>query len=115
MKRDRPYLLHAREAAQWALDYAETGKINFLEDRKTQDAIIRNLEILGEAVKQLSDDLKNEHPEVPWKQIAGLRDKLIHEYFGVNLDLIWEVVETELPKLVKQLKKILTGLEQEIL
>ena len=67
--------------------------------RAAQDAVVRNLEIIGEAVKRLSPDLTGAHSDVPWRQIAGMRDKLIHDYFGVDLDLVWAVVEQELPTL----------------
>lgn len=64
-----------------------------------QDAVIRKLEIIGEAVKQLSDATKRSRPEIPWKQIAGMRDQLTHHYFGVDLALVWRVVERDLPAL----------------
>ena len=64
-----------------------------------QDAIIRKLEIIGEAVKHLSDRTKQRRPEIPWKQIAGMRDRLTHDYFGVDLTLVWVVVEQEVPTL----------------
>jgi uncharacterized protein with HEPN domain len=64
------------------------GREFFFKDRKTQDAVVRNLEIIGEAVKHLSASLTTSHPAIPWKQIAGMRDKLIHEYFGVDLNLV---------------------------
>jgi uncharacterized protein with HEPN domain len=71
----------------------------FLRDRKTQDAVIRNLEVVGEAVKNLSQQFRDQHPQVPWKRVAGMRDLLIHRYFGVKLETVWEVVTTELPGL----------------
>jgi len=79
----------------------------FLEDIKTQDAIIRNLEIIGEATKNLSKDLRTNHPQIPWKGMAGVRDRLIHHYFGVNLDIVWEIVTTELPEVSSSLKSLL--------
>jgi uncharacterized protein with HEPN domain len=79
----------------------------FLEDTKTQDAVIRNLEIIGEATKNLSEDLREGHPHVPWKGMAGVRDRLIHHYFGVNLDIVWQIVTDELPKVALQLESIL--------
>ena len=69
----------------------------FFSDGKTQDAVIRNIEIIGQAVKGTSDGTRALEPGVPWRQIAGMRDKLIHEYFGVDLALVWDVVENELP------------------
>jgi uncharacterized protein with HEPN domain len=61
---------------------------DFFVDIKTQDAVVRNLEIIGEATKNLSDEIRSNHPEVPWKNLAGMRDRLIHQYFGVNLDIV---------------------------
>lgn len=84
------------------LDYQE-----FLTDKKTQDAVVRNLEIIGEAAKNISDDVKKRHNDIEWKKLAGLRDKIIHFYFGVNWDIVWDVVKNRLPELKKQIKDIL--------
>jgi uncharacterized protein with HEPN domain len=78
----------------------------FLADLKTQDAIIRNIEVIGEASKQLSSELKNSCPNIPWKMIAGTRDRLIHGYFGVNIDVIWEIASIDVPVLVEEINKI---------
>jgi len=82
---------------------------DFINDLKTQDAVIRALEILGEASKRMSPSIKNQFPDIPWKLMAGMRDKLIHEYFGVNLDVVWEVVTNNLPALFSQIECILSG------
>lgn len=79
----------------------------FLADVKTQDAVIRNLEIIGEATRGLSAQLRSKYPDVPWKGMAGVRDRLIHHYFGVNLDIVWDIVEIELPLLESQIEEIL--------
>lgn len=97
MKDDRIYLLHVRDAIQYILEYTATGKEGSFADRKTQDAVVRNLEIIGEATKRVSGLLKDAHPDISWKPIAGMRDKLIHDYFGINLQLVWDVVERDLP------------------
>ncbi len=99
MKSDRIYLLHIRDAIHRISEYTREGKDMFLARPMVQDAVVRNVEIIGEAVKNLSEALKSSHPRVPWKRIAGMRDKMIHEYFGVNLQLVWEVVERDLPEL----------------
>lgn len=65
---------------------------------ETRDAVVRNVEIIGQAVKGVSDPTRALEPNVPWRQVAGMRDKLIHEYFGVDLVLVWDVVERNLPK-----------------
>ena len=71
----------------------------FWSDRMRQDAIIRKLEVIGEAVKQLTDDTRRQQPDVPWRQIAGMRDHLSHGYFGVDLGLVWRVIERDLAPL----------------
>jgi uncharacterized protein with HEPN domain len=80
----------------------------FAADTKTQDAVIRNLEILGEAVRSLPEAFKDQYPDVPWREIRRMRDRLIHHYFGVSLKIVWETVQTDIPALRKQLRTILT-------
>lgn len=79
----------------------------FLNNSLVQDAVIRNFEIIGEATKKLDSDFRNKHPEIEWKKIAGLRDKLIHDYIGVDLWAIWAVVEKILPILKGQIINII--------
>ena len=107
MKDDRVYLAHVRDAVERILRYTEDGREQFSGDEKTQDAVVRNLEIIGGAVKNVSSALRKRHPDIPWRRLAGMRDKLIHEYFGVNLTIVWEVVDKELPKLAVQVAAIL--------
>jgi len=79
----------------------------FCEDYEKQDSVLRRLEIIGEAVKRLPEDLKGDYPNIPWKDIAGTRDVLIHEYSGVNLKRIWKTVKKDLPELKNQVGEIL--------
>ena len=79
----------------------------FKQDSKTFDAVVRNLEIVGEAAKSLPDTVRLGHPEIDWNRIAGLRDILIHEYFGVDAEIIWDVVENKLRALEEVVQKIL--------
>ncbi|MBX3234592.1 MAG: DUF86 domain-containing protein [Nitrospiraceae bacterium] len=110
MKEDRIYLLHIRDAIHNIIDYTAPGKAAFLEDRKTQDAVVRNLEIIGEATKRVSSTLKQAHADIAWKAIAGMRDKLIHDYFGINIKLVWDAVERDLPVLHEKVKALLASL-----
>lgn len=85
----------------------------FRKDKKTQDAVIRNIEIMGEATKKLSEDMRNDNPNIPWKNIAGTRDKLIHNYFGVNIDIIWSIVQIEIPSLLPKIERIYQNLNEQ--
>jgi uncharacterized protein with HEPN domain len=112
VKDDRVYLWHIRDCIDRILDYTRDGRDAFLGDTKTQDAVIRNLEIIGEAVKNISGELKNVYTDIPWQRIAGMRDRMIHEYFGVNLQIVWERVEQDVPDLKQKVQAILKALEQ---
>lgn len=107
MKDDRVYLQHIRDALEKIVCYTESGWDKFSSDSLTQDGVVRNLEIVGEAVKNLSASLKASHPEIPWKQIAGMRDRLAHDYFGVDYELVWGVVESRVPQLQEVVKSLL--------
>jgi uncharacterized protein with HEPN domain len=98
VNQDKAYLQHIRDALNDIAIYSAPGREVFMRERMRQDAILRKLEIIGQAVKNLSDEAKSRQPQIPWKQIAGMRDKVIHDYFGVNLNIVWAVVENDLPK-----------------
>lgn len=85
----------------------------FRKDKKTQDAVIRNIEIMGEATKKLSEDMRKDYPNIPWKNIAGTRDKLIHNYFGVNIDIIWSIVQIEIPSLLPKIERIYQNVNEQ--
>jgi uncharacterized protein with HEPN domain len=114
VKDDRVYLWHIRDCIDRILDYTKDGEGAFLADTKTQDAVIRNLEIIGEAVKNISGKLKHAYQDIPWQRIAGMRDRMIHEYFGVNLRIVWERVEQDVPDLKQKVQAILDALEQKM-
>jgi len=82
-------------------------KDSFTKDRKTQDAVVRNLEIIGEASGRLPDSFREEYSDIPWTLVRGLRNRIVHAYFGVDLQLIWEVIQDDLPTLRSQLSKLL--------
>jgi len=108
MPRDEAILLDIAKAARLALEFARgLDQDAFLEDLKTQSAVSHQLMVLGEAVKRLSDEFCRKHPEIPWRQIAGMRDRLIHGYDVVDLDEVWLVLEEDLPELLTQLGPLL--------
>jgi uncharacterized protein with HEPN domain len=114
-RREKEYLADMVEAMQRIMDYTlELTYEEFLADRKTQDAVLRNLQVMGEAVKKLSAPVKQAHPHLPWKEMAGMRDKVVHDYFGINYDIVWSIAKRELPVLLPSLTAILPGSEKTI-
>ena len=112
MKRDRAYLKHILEAISNIEKFVEgLTKEEFFKNVEKQYAVLRGLEIIGEATKNLSRELKGKHREIPWRDIAGMRDKLIHQYFGVNLELVWVTIKYKLPEFKNQILKILEEIE----
>jgi len=88
------YLYDMENALNSISDYVKkTSYKKFIKDKKSQDAVIYNIGILGEAVKNISNDLKKTAPDIAWKSIAGMRDKIVHFYFGVNIDIVWDVAK----------------------
>ena len=105
---DRVYLSHILDSLQQIEEY--TGGLEFegfRANRMVQDAVIRQFEIIGEAVKNLSDDFSERNSCLPWKDLAGFRDKLIHQYFGVDLSLVWRSVVDDVPVLLDDLRRIM--------
>lgn len=107
MNADRLYLAHIRDALKRIADYTSAGEDAFLTDSRTQDAVIRNLEVIGEAAKRISEQTKGVAPAIPWRVVAGLRDKLIHHYFGVDLGIVWAVVVHDLPAMHREIDRLL--------
>ncbi len=99
MSRDDLYLQHVLDAIAKIERYVEVGHDEFMAASHWQDAVVRQLEIIGEAIKRLPSALTQQRPEIPWRRIAGMRDVLIHDYMGVDLEAVWQVTQHDLPKL----------------
>jgi uncharacterized protein with HEPN domain len=84
----------------------------FIKDKKTVNAVIRSLEVIGEAAKRIPDEIRAKYPDIPWKRMTGMRDKLIHEYSGVDLEIVWTVAKEELPQLNPMIKEIISSLKK---
>jgi uncharacterized protein with HEPN domain len=108
MKKDKVYLTHILDAISDVEKFMRgVSEEEFFENKEKQYAVLRALEIIGEATKNLSGELKIKNSDVDWKHIGGMRDKLIHAYFGINLPLVWETIKKDLPKLKVQAHKML--------
>ena len=96
------------EAISNILEYTkDIDKKQFNSDKKTRDAVLRNLEVIGEATKSIPDAFKKEHGDINWRGISGMRDKLIHEYFGVSNQIVWETIIKDIPTLKSQIENVI--------
>jgi len=111
MKKDETvFIAHILESIENIETFMENvSKESFFDNKEKQSAIIRQIEIIGEAVKNLPSNFTTKHSNIPWKNIAGMRDKLLHHYFGVDIEKVWKVVKEDIPELKKQIKKIKEG------
>ncbi|MDQ7782873.1 MAG: DUF86 domain-containing protein [Desulfomonilaceae bacterium] len=107
MKDDRLYFVHILDCIDHILQFTGDGKGSFLADRKTQDAVLRNLHTLSESIQRTSTDTKLNYPAVPWREIGAFRNVVVHDYLGIDLERIWDIVERDLPPLKTQIKEIL--------
>jgi uncharacterized protein with HEPN domain len=107
VKSERLFLLHIREAIARIKTYTEGGREAFFADPKTQDAVLRNLQTLAESTQRLSDTSRAAYSEVDWRAITGFRNVLVHQYLGVDLVRVWDIVETDLPVLKRAVDDLL--------
>lgn len=110
MRDDHERLLDIREAIERIEKYAGQGRETFERDELVQTWIVHHLQIIGEASRALSSDLRDQYPEVPWSKIIGMRNILVHDYFGIDVDVVWAVVEHDLPDLAQRIETILQEL-----
>lgn len=112
MKDDRLYLIHILESIERVEEYTSEGLEQFLSDKKTQDAVLRNLQILAESTQRISPELKNAHSEIDWRGISGFRNVLVHDYLGVNLITVWGIIEGPIKDLKKRMNEVLEGMPE---
>lgn len=107
-KKPEILLQHILESVDWIeKDLANLSEDEFYENVPIQDAVVRRIEIIGEAARNLPEDFKQANSEIPWLDIADMRNKLIHEYFDIDLELVWETIKSDLPALKKQIQRML--------
>jgi uncharacterized protein with HEPN domain len=114
LKRDlSAFIAHILESISLIESYtSQMSREDFLKSRQIQDAVMRRLEVIGEATKNIPPGFREEHPDIPWREIAGMRDVLIHEYFGVDLELTWRTVKENIPYLKQKLSQIAATLKE---
>jgi uncharacterized protein with HEPN domain len=100
------FIRHALDCIERILDYTDGGRTVFMSSGLIQDAVVRNLQVMCESVSRIPEDIRTEHPEIEWRGISGLRNILVHDYLGVDVELVWQVVETRLPELKNSLEAL---------
>ncbi len=116
MKKDpKIFIGHIIDSIADIEEYTEGQNLaKFSKTKIVQDAVIRKMEIIGEAVKNLPPSFRKKHPQIEWKNIAGMRDKLVHDYFGINIKVVWKTVKQDIPQLKKQISKLNEDLQEKL-
>ena len=111
MRDDRKRLVHILEAIERVERYAARGEQAFRRDELIQTWMVRNIQVIGEAARALSQDLRDDHPNIPWSSVIGMRHVLVHDYFDIDLDIVWRVIEQDVPALKHNIRNILITLD----
>lgn len=112
MRDDRLYLIHIAECIDRIVRYTADGKDAFFSDTRTQDAVLRNLHVLTESTQRISEELRRQHPEVAWRETARFGNVVVHQYLGIDLLRIWDIIERDLPILRRQVGAMLEEMDQ---
>jgi uncharacterized protein with HEPN domain len=107
VRSDRERLLDIDEAIDRINRYAGRGREAFAKDELIQNWVVRHLQIIGEAAARISDDFKSKHQLIPWSKMVGMRNIIVHDYFGIDIDVVWSVIETDLPQLEQNIRRLL--------
>jgi len=114
LKRNEVFIKHIRDEANFIISRTEDLEYeSLIKDEVLKRALLRSLEVIGEATKNISPDFREKFPDVEWRELAGLRDKLIHRYFGVKWEIVWDVIRRRIPKLKEQIESILEEVEEQ--
>lgn len=113
-RREVDFLIDIGDAVDRVISYAMGMSWDeYIKDYKTQDAVVWNLEVIGEAAKNLTDEFRRQHPGIPWRDMMGTRDRLTHHYFGINQEIVWQIIQQDLPGLKKQIAQLISDFSNE--
>lgn len=113
MRDEKLFVADILERIELIEEFVQPGREAFSQSRLIQEAVVRSFEVLGEAIRNVSKELRDKHPEVPWQKVSGFRNFLIHVYWSVDIDRVWEIIHTDLPPLKPQIEAILRELESQ--
>jgi len=109
---DLEYLYDIKESIELILEYVkDTSQNEFKNNQEKQDAVVNRMNVIGEATKNLSQEIRDNYPDIPWKRMAGMRDVLIHQYHGIDLEVVWQTINQELPEVGQRIGQIIEELE----
>jgi uncharacterized protein with HEPN domain len=113
LKQDEVFIRHVLDEIDFLIDSSkDLGYEGLIKDETLKRAFVRSLEVIGEATKNISSEFRQKHPDIEWRELTGLRDKLIHRYFGVKWEIVWDVVKSKIPQLKERIEGILKEMER---